>query len=168
MFENWITIILSSAVISAIISGFTTYILEKRKFSQEYWKITIDKRLETYEEIEKVLIYFQTTHVVDDKPCHLAFLDLDAFNNLQTELGKLSWKRNWISSELYKKIIELNRLLYGFDESDKNKQTKNISNFGIKNYSEIADIRDEMIKIMAEDYLNMPKVAKFFKGKIKD
>lgn len=168
MFENWITIILSSAVISAIISGFTTYILEKRKFSQEYWKITIDKRLETYEEIEKVLIYFQTTHVVVDKPCHLAFLDLDAFNNLQTELGKLSWKRNWISSELYKKIIELNRLLYGFDELDKNKQTENISNFGIKNYSEIADIRDEMIKIMAEDYLNMPKVAKFFKGKIKD
>jgi len=70
MIENWITIILSSAVISAITSGLITYFIEKRKYSQEYWKITIHKRLETYEIIEKVLIYFQTTHYEDKKPCH--------------------------------------------------------------------------------------------------
>ena len=168
MIENWTTIILSSAVVSAVISGLTTYIIEKRKFSQEYWKITIDKRLETYEEIEKVLIYFQTTHFIKDKPCHLAFLNSDAFDNLQTGLGKISWKRNWISSRLYKKIIELNRILYEFDLNDKSDQTKNISNFGTEHYSKIAEIRDKMIKIMAEDYLNMPEVESFFKNKIKE
>ncbi len=166
MIENWITIILSSAVVSAIISGLTTYIIEKRKFSQEYWKITIDKRLETYEEIEKILTYFQTAHIVDARPCHLAFLNSDTFNNIQTGLGSVSWKRNWISSKLYEKIIELNRLLYEFDFSGQNGETDNISKFGIKNYSRVADIRDKMIRIMAKDYLNMPEVESFFKSKI--
>ncbi|WP_373518335.1 thioredoxin family protein [Pricia sp.] len=40
--------------------------------------------------------------------CHLAFLNSDTFNNIQTGLGSVSWKRNWISSKLYEKIIELN------------------------------------------------------------
>jgi|GEM_PF-6478426 len=168
MIENWITIILSSAVISAITSGLITYFIEKRKYSQEYWKITIHKRLETYEIIEKVLIYFQTTHYEDKKPCHLAFLNSDTFDSIQTELAAVSWKRNWISSKLYKKIIDLNRLLYEFDLSDQNVDLDNISRFGVKNYTKIADIRDEMIKIMAINYLDMPKVESFFKSKINE
>jgi hypothetical protein len=168
MIENWITIILSSAVISAITSGLITYFIEKRKYSQEYWKITIHKRLETYEIIEKVLIYFQTTHYEDKKPCHLAFLNSDTFDSIQTELAAVSWKRNWISSKLYKKIIDLNRLLYEFDLSDQNVDLDNISRFGVKNYTKIADIRDEMIKILAIDYLDMPKVESFFKSKINE
>lgn len=166
--ENWITIILSSAVVSAITSGIITFIIEKRKYSQEYWKITIGKRLETYKEIEKVLTYFQTSHFVENKLCHLAFLNSDTFNSIQTGLGAVSWKRNWISSKLYEKIIELNRLLYEFDLSDQNDKTDNVSKFGVENYSKIADIRDKMIKIMAKDYLDMPKVESFFKSKIKE
>lgn len=164
MTENWITIILSSAIVSVIISGLTTYFIEKRKYSQEYWKITIDKRLEAYEEIEKLLIFFQTTHLVNDNPCHLAFLNIDKFDDLQEQLGIISWKRSWISSKLYKKIIKLNRVLIEFDSLE----TNDISNFGVKNYSKIADIRDVIIKIIAEDYLNMPKVKSFFKSKIKE
>ncbi|MDT7828619.1 hypothetical protein RQM65_08080 [Pricia sp. S334] len=167
MIENWITIILSSAIVSAITSGLITYYIEKRKYSQEYWKITIGKRLETYDMIEKVLTYFQSTHFVDKHPCHLAFLNLDTFNSAQTEIATVSWKRNWISSRLYKKIIDLNRLLYDFDLSEENSETYNISKFGVKNYSKIAEIRDEMIKIMAEDYKDMPEVKSFFKSKIK-
>lgn len=165
MIENWLMILLSSVVVSAITTGLITYYIEKRKYSQEYWKITISKRLETYERIEKTLVYFQTTHFVNKNPCHLAFLNLDTFDNIQTELGIISWKRNWISSKLYKKIIELNRLLYEFDLADQREETDNISKFGIKNYSRITSIRDEIIKIMAKDYINMPKVEKFFKSK---
>lgn len=168
MIENWIIIILSSAVVSAITSGIITYIIEKRKYSQEYWKITIDKRLETYEEIEKVLTYFQTSHFINSEPCHLAFLNSDTFNSTQTGLGAVSWKRNWISSKLYEKIIELNRLLYEFDLSDQNGKINNVSKFGVENYSKIADIRDKMIKIMAKDFLDMPEVERFFKSKIKE
>lgn len=168
MNENWITIILSSAVVSAVISGFTTFLIEKRKYSQEYWKITINKRLETYEEIEKVLTYFQTTHIVGNRPCHLAFLNSDTFDSVQTELGIVSWKRNWISSELYKKVIELNRLLYEFEFSYLNKENDSFCIFGIEKYTKIAEIRDEMLKIMAQDYLDMPKVKSFFKNKIEN
>lgn len=168
MIENWITIALSSAVVSAITSGLITYFVEKRKYSQEYWKITIDKRLETYERIEKVLVYFQSTHFVDKNPCHLAFLNLDTYDSVQTEIGVVTWKRNWISSKLYKKIIDLNRLLYEFDLTLQKDETYNISNFGVKNYLKIADIRDEIIKIMAKDYLDMPKVESFFKSKINE
>jgi len=69
---------------------------------------------------------------------------------------------------LYKKIIDLNRLLYEFDLSDQNVDLDNISRFGVKNYTKIADIRDEMIKIMAINYLDMPKVESFFKSKINE
>lgn len=165
MIENWITIILSSAFVSAITSGVISYLIEKRKYSHEYWRITIDKRLEVYERIERVLTYFQTTHLIGKNPSHLAFLDLDTFDSLQTELGTLSWKRNWISNELYEKIIKLNRLLYECAPSDQKVEAKNISEFGIKNYSTIADLRDKMEEIMAEDYLKMPKVKRFFKSK---
>jgi hypothetical protein len=69
---------------------------------------------------------------------------------------------------LNKKITELNRLLYQFDLSSQNGKAKNISQFGINNYLQIAEIRDEIIKIMAKDYLDMPKVESFFKKKINE
>lgn len=166
MGENWISILLSSAVVSAITSGIITFIIEKRKYSQEYWKISIEKRLETYEMIEKILVYFQTSHIIDSKPCHLAFLDLEVFEKLTLEVAMISWKRIWISSDLHKNIIELNRLLYKLN--CQNIDSKSISEFGILNYAEIANIRDEMIKIIAKDYLNMPNVEAFFKSKINE
>jgi hypothetical protein len=168
MIENWITIVLSSALVSALTSGFISYIIEKRKYSQEYWKIAIDKRLETYEKIDKVLSYFQTSHNVNNKPCHLAFLNLETFDSVQSSLGEISWKRNWISSKLYKNLIALNRLLHEFDIPIENVKSTDISNFGVENYSKIADLRDEIIKIMAKDYLEMPKVESFFKSKMKE
>lgn len=69
---------------------------------------------------------------------------------------------------MYEKIIELNRLLYEFNLSDQDGGTDNISKFGVKNYSIIADIRNKVVKIMAKDYLDMPEVKSFFKSKIKE
>lgn len=165
---DWITILLSSAVVSAITSGAIAYLIEKRKYSQEYWKITIEKRLETYAEIEKLLSYFQSSHLINGKPCHLVFLNLDTYEGFQLDSGKITWKRNWISSKLFKKLIELNRLLYELGSSNETLSISEISKFGVENYNKIADIRDEMLKIMAKDYLGMPKVEEFFKRKINE
>jgi hypothetical protein len=161
--ENWISILLSSAIIAAIVSGITTYLIEKRKFNQEYWKITIEKRLETYEQIEKVLAYFQSSHLSDDQPCHLAFLNKDSFNDIQANLALLSWKRNWISTEIFNKLVELNRLFF---ECNSAKADEGINNFGVKNYKKIGLLRDNILEYMKRDYLKMPKVRSFFKSKI--
>ncbi|MBU2975076.1 hypothetical protein [Zobellia sp. B3R18] len=166
MIENLITIILSSAVVSAITSGIITYLLEKRKYNQDFWKIAIEKRLQTYEEIEEILTYFQTTHLVDKNPCHLVFSNVELFNKLQVHLGIISRKRNWISTKLYGKIVELNRLLCGADFIEENFELTDLTEFGIDNYLKIADIRDGMLRIIPRDYLDMPKVESFFKSKI--
>ena len=161
--ENWISIILSSAIISAFVSGITSFILEKRKFSQEYWKIAIAKRLEAYEHIEQVLVFFQTSNLIDGKPCHLAFLNLASFNDVQTKLAMLSWKINWISTDIFAKIIELNRLFYTCNSLRNNVE---VNSFGVKYYQDIAEIRDVILKFTSKDYLQMPNVKGFLKTKI--
>jgi hypothetical protein len=163
--ENWIIIILSSALISAIVSGLTSFIIERRKFSQEYWKIAIEKRLDVYEQIEQVLIFFQTTNLIKERPCHLAFLSVESFSDIQTKLAMLTWKRNWISTNVFNKIIELNRLFY---ECNSLETDQDVNNFGVKHYNEIAIIRDNILKLTTKDYLQMPDVKRFFKSKIEE
>lgn len=101
MDENWIIILLTSTVVSTLVSVGANYFIEKLKYSQEYWKITINSRLEVYESIEKMLINFQSSHIVEGRPCHLAFITAESLTNLNLEIAKISWKRNWVSAELY-------------------------------------------------------------------
>lgn len=162
MDENWIIILLTSTVVSTLVSVGANYFIEKRKYNQEYWKITISKRLEVYESIEKILIYFQSSHIVEDRPCHLAFITAESLTNLNLEIAKISWKRNWVSAELYVQLIALNRLIYcAKEKSDTEK-------YGVEKYKEIQAIRDRMLIILQEDYLNMPKVKRFYKSKLKE
>ena len=163
--EHWIIIIFSSALISAIISGVTSYIIEKRKFSQEYWKISIEKRLEVYEQLEQVLIFFQTSSLINGKPCHLSFLHQKYFSELQTKLSMLTWKRSWISTEIYNQLIKLNRLLF---ECNSAITIEEINDFGVRHYQEIALAIDEILKLISNDYLKMSDVKGFFKNKIKE
>lgn len=146
-----------------MVSGITSFVIEKRKFSQEYWKIAIEKRLEVYEELEHVLIHFQSSNFVDGKPCHLGLLDLESFNSIQTKLAMLSWKRNWISVSVYTKIIQLNRLLV---ECNLAVTDEEVNDFGVKYYKDVAAIRDEILKLTSKDYLHMDNVKGFFRSKI--
>lgn len=159
-----ISIIFTSALVSTMVSGLTTYLIEKRKYNQEYWKITISKRLEVYEEIERILVYFQSSHFYNEKPCHLAFLEDSTFDELQSTLAQISWKRNWISPKLYGLIIQLNRELYKYDYNN----TPNIMEFGVKNYQKFSNLRDEILNTISKDYSKMSNVKGFFKLKIKE
>lgn len=59
-------------------------------------------------------------------------------------------------------LIALNRLIYSAEEiSDTGK-------YGVEKYKEIQAIRDRMLIILQEDYLNMPKVKRFYKSKLKE
>ncbi len=160
---NWIIMLLGSVVVSAIVSGITSYLIEKRKYNQDYWKISIEKRLEVYDQLEQILVFFQSTHLINNKPCHLAFMNLDSYNDLQTKLAMLTWKRNWLSTDIFKKILELNRM---FSECNSAMNGQEVGNFGVKYYSEIAHNRDEILKLMTKDYLNMSDVKGFYKSKI--
>ncbi|WBU90669.1 hypothetical protein [Cellulophaga omnivescoria] len=161
MDQDWIIILLTSTVVSTMVSVGANYFIEKRKYNQEYWKITISKRLEVYESIEKILIYFQSTHIVNDKPCHFAFKSTENYNDLRLQLVLISYDRSWMSDKLYRKLLEINKLTY----SDK---IENIENFGIEKYQILQAVRDQILTILQEDYLNMPKVKSFFNLKLKE
>lgn len=165
--QNWITVIISSALVSALVSGITTYLIEKRKYKQEYWKFVINKRLKTYEEIEKIITYFNTTHFNYNKPCHLAFLNIETFNNLQMELSQISFKRNWISPKLYEKITTFNHMCIGLNTKEK-LTNEMITKFGTNNYYEISKQRDELLDRITKDYSTLQNVEQFFKKKIKE
>lgn len=163
--ENILSIILSSTVVSILVSGLTTYYIENKKFNHDYWKITIEKRLTIYEQIEQIVVFFQTSHFVNDSPCHLVFLNQKSVSDLQSKLGVLSWKRNWISTTLFDELLSLNRLLLNCNDLSTEEE---ITNFGIVHYQEIGIIRDNLLTQISIDYANMSNVKGFFKNKIKE
>lgn len=163
--ENILSIILSSTVVSILVSWIANYYIENKKFNHDYWKITIEKRLTIYEQIEQIIVFFQTSHFVKDSPCHLAFLNQNSVSVLQCKLGILSWKRNWISTNLFNELLSLNRLLLNCNDL---RTEEEITNFGIEHYQEIVIIRDKLLTQISIDYANMSNVKGFFKNKIKE
>jgi len=108
-----ITIILSSSLISAVLTAWVNWLLQKNNYKNDFYKKLLDKRISAYEDIEKLLVLLKTmVHVEKDKLCvQFCHLGKDYFDNFVISLASTSLNSFWLSDKMSYKITEFNVLL---------------------------------------------------------
>ena len=155
MKETVITV-LGSGVLAAFISWLLpTLIFKKQRkieYELEYHKKLLDKRISSYEKIERIASFFSSAVQEEDcSPYHFIFsTEQNPFQGeciaLMTELAKCNL---WISDEIRDQLLELNRFFIknriDFTNIEKGKQF----------YQQLSEMSDKIISITRKDMLNL-------------
>jgi hypothetical protein len=149
---NTLQILLSSAVIAAIVSGIISVILKRIDYKNEYHKLILHKRITAYEQIEKVMLLFGTCAFDNDKPLHGVFLQRKSIDQAMVTLALVLQYRIWINPNTYDALIELNRLIYKIQNSEDTITSAK------ENYKTLGDLRDKLLNGSINDYKKLYRV----------
>ena len=174
--ENSLSIwnlIASSAVIAAIVSAIASYIInllsQNRGYKQNYYKMIISKRIETYQYIEAQLAVMKIT-IVDTtgQGYYMMFNNpYNKYNELQNNLRFALANSLWLSEQILEALTKLNQIFLTIDAEINNNIDNNIA-VGKKYYKELADIRISVENNLKLDLLKLYKVHTFLKHKTKN
>jgi hypothetical protein len=134
---------------------------KRNEYVNEYFKTVVQRRLAAYEQLEKFIVSLKTAVIdTDNRPYHFLFSQDDdciaAFNLLSETMDH----GLWLSDEAFEKMRDLNYRLFRLKTSG-----GSVIQFGKENYEKIAELREELEKILAADMLNLHEVEKFLKSK---
>jgi hypothetical protein len=160
-----LTILISwvgSGFLSALVAGIYNLRAKRSEYVNDYYKLVIKRRIEAYEQLERVIIQFKFTVVDDDKRgYHLPFAseedkDWDA---TQILLAGVMSQGLWLSDKVFAKLRELNLILF------RHSKPPSMVEFGKQQYEKIATLRAELERLLAQDMLTLHDVGLFLKTK---
>jgi hypothetical protein len=165
----WVTIItswLGSGLVGALVAGIYNLRAKQKEYVNDYYKMVIQKRITAYEQLEKMTIIPLKSALADgtsDGLYHVPFSseEPDDWDRNVISLLVVMSQGLWFSDELWKKLQELNVLLFHFEKPT------SVVEFGKKNYQRIAGLRADMERIFAKDMLSLHDVKAFLKSKNK-
>ena len=157
--------VISSTLISgmfvAAISGLFNLRTKHNEYVNDYYKSVIQRRLHAYEILEFVIRGYKTTILnAKNQPYYIVFDEDDNWQNAYGPLVEAMSNALWLGDEIFELTKELNSLIFRLPT-----MTSGITQFGIDNYIEMAQIRDALEKQLAIDMLDLHKVEKFLKLK---
>lgn len=140
-------------------------------YKREYFKKIIDKRIETYERIVRIIntISMKADYFSKDKKfkMYICFESLRKLRKVNNNLIYILKERLWISPELYKEIVKLNDIIADIIGEIKIQQASgkkyNLYSMGISNYNDMKLIIQNINTICSEDMMNFDDVENFFK-----
>jgi hypothetical protein len=162
-----LTLLLSSAVVSGLVSALLTgwfgRLTKKDEYKNGFYKLVLDRRMKSYEVVERLILSVKTAvHGEDNRLYHLAFAHEDvsmATNKLMLETMQGAM---WLSDDLFSATRELNHLMFS-----KAKDGSWID-FGKKHYQAIAKLRIRMETLLVRDMLELHNIPAFLKRKKSD
>lgn len=153
------------ALIAPLITGYFNIFVKKKEFENEYFKQIVSKRLEAYEELNK-LIYILKGSVQDNdgKAYHLIFQDEKNFMDFYALLYNNRINSFWFSENLNQYMLKL------FNELGKcsaKKQCNKLlyTEIGKSVYKDLAMLRDNLEKEQVLDLPNLYDIKHFLKNK---
>ena len=150
------------SLLTSIITGGFNLRVKRKEYVHDYYKKVIERRIEAYEEFEKLILSLKTAVPdVDKRPYHLLFARSDWQPVYEPVYGVMA-KALWLSNEAFEKVKDFTRRLYqgntaGIDPTE----------FGKTNYQEFALLREELERILAADMLTLHEVKTFLEQKRK-
>ncbi|MBK6446525.1 MAG: hypothetical protein IPQ03_10605 [Bacteroidetes bacterium] len=167
--------ILASAAIAAIISVTGTIVLNiylnRKTFKNDYFKIIIQKRIETYELLEDQISILKLSVINNDgrndSPYHQIFSMGTKHLLISTQnLVLANGKSVWLNMKTNNKMTELVQLgnaigLNSLNDSD-------LIDAGRKHYWKIAQLRDELEILIQKDILTLYDFSQMIKRKLED
>jgi hypothetical protein len=152
---------LVGALLGAAIAGYFTLRAKRNEFVNDFFKTVIQRRIEAYEELEKLIVTYRNTVVdTDCRPYHLPFALKSQNDEAFTRLGSAMSKGLWLSEEAFNLIRDLNFIQFGMPNTE-----DELIAFGKENYRKIAETRASLERVLAADMLSLHKVKQFLKRK---
>jgi hypothetical protein len=161
--------------LTIVISFLFNSVSDKIKYKKEVRSIFIKKRIEIYEQIEEVLGTISLVMQDNDRlRYHFIFVRAETYQQFTLHLAIALKFSLWYSPNISKLLSELNKIQlliidsndYNFEENHPDYEKK--VTLGKKKYEEIWDIKINLAKQIANDYMNMHKTnyTKILKDKI--
>jgi len=165
----WIAI-LSSAGVASIISAIVGYIfnilMQKRRYKDDYYKMVINKRMETYQHIETQIQVLKLSLVDEDaQPFFMMFNGDDKFfYEAQINLTLATSNSLWLSQEMIDNLRQLQQdfLTIGAEITD---DVNNNRIIGKKWYKKLGEDRRKVEDCLKQDLLSLYDVENFLKSK---
>lgn len=143
--------------LATAVAGIFNLRTKHNEFVNDYYKLVIHKRVESYEIVESVFRGYETTLLDgDNRPYYIVFDEDDNWQNFYAPLTAALSNAIWLSDDLLEIAKYLNSLLFHVPS-----MTSEITEFGKQNYFAISKIRDALEKQLAADMLELHQVKKF-------
>lgn len=162
-----ISIVLSSSLLSATLTGFITWLIKRYDFRQEYYKELIKRRVECYEHIENFLGGFTIVGYVREDGSRYYNCMVDEKTYLDVFIGDLGIAIKfsmWINNETCKLLgkfnsfaLEYNQLIVGRDINSKEDEEKMILQAS-SYYLDIQKLKDELKISVMKDLKKLHKL----------
>jgi hypothetical protein len=155
-----------SAVVSGIIAGWFNLRAKRAEFVNEYHKFVIQRRIAVYEQLEALIFLVKSVVAdqADNRPYHLIFGMDDPQTAFYTRLMFLTGNSLWLSNKAFDVSRRMNILMFGMPSEDKTA----VIEFGKAHHQELALLREELEKVLAEDMQTLYEVKGFLKSKKKN
>jgi hypothetical protein len=180
-----LTIIFTSTVIAAIVSGFVSWIMKSVDFKFDYKKYILKKRIDAYESANLIFNKFyrigtfkngniynkvllpNNKRLPEDELLRNETL-MEYYNNLNEELLNILSNRIWFSIIFYNAAVNfiniIGKLLIQFEICNYNYEL--VSDLATENYEKIITIVDKLDKTYISDISTLGNITSFTKKMI--
>lgn len=148
-------------VVGAFITGRFNLRVKDLEYKNEYYKQVLEKRIDAYESVEKLVTGFKTAVVDDDRqPYHFILSHEDGLLDAHKLLYEISSQALWLSDDLFLETRNLSLLLYGGTSHADGPVA-----FAKKHHEELAKFREKIERLHIRDMLSLHEVGTFLKTK---
>lgn len=164
-----ITLVLTSSVISAGLTSWVNWLIQRNNYKNDFFKKLLDKRLSAYEQVESLIgILRPLIHYEQGRLCNLFLTHgKEHFDNFVISLAATSFNSIWLNEKISDKITEFNVfIIQEIDyQIDENKNVdEELIRLGIMNREKIKSFRLEFEKLLYNDLKNLHKLKPFLKN----
>lgn len=152
---------LLGALLGAAIAGYFTLRAKRNEFVNDYYRTVVERRIEAYEALEKLIVAFKTSVAEkDSKTYHLPFASKSQNDDSLLLVGEVMSQGLWLSEEAFDLVQELNYIQFQMPNSK-----DELIAFGKEHYIKIAEMRERLERILAADMLDLHRVKEFLSQK---
>lgn len=167
-----ITLIISSSVLSAILTGLVNLRIQNLNYKREYYKKLIERRIDAQEQILNLTNELKIQVKLDDgklcnRICATGEQYFQSFSILIASSANISF---WLSIELSDILLDfnifiLNEITHEVRGDSQEERDHSLIALGLQHHQELRDYRNKIEKQLMNDFAKLANVKSFVKSK---
>jgi hypothetical protein len=151
-----LTSIIASTVLASIISSIVAYRLKSLDFRNEYYKIILNKRLDSYKPVEYVVVLLQTIeYSYKGEPFHSSLTGRNHMSEFHEAVNNALLQSIWISTKTLIAIKNINAFLLSTSLDATANLDDDYFQFGIKNFKALEALKLKLEESCRHDILHL-------------
>jgi len=169
-----ITLIISSSVLSAILTGFVNFRIQNLNYKREYYKKLIERRIDAQEQILSLSNELRIQVKLDEgalcnRICATGEKHYESFSLLLASSVNISF---WLSSKLSDILLDfniflLNQITHEIKGEEQNERDRCLIDLGLLYNEKLRDYRKKIEQQLMNDFADLDNVRSFVKSKHK-